>query len=203
MRRLAACLALVAVIGSASAASVSTDPRSAPAGAYQMDLKHTMIVFAIRHLGITDYYGRFEKYSGTLNFNPAAPEKSAVDVTINTASVNVMSSELMGELTGANVFDSAKFPTATFKSTAVTRTGPNTGTMRGHLTLHGVTKPVTMTVTFNGGLDSPTSGGYAVGFHAETTIHRSDFGLSSMMWNSFVSDDVKLTIEAMFEQKKN
>src|ERR1700760_1082069 len=84
MRRLAACLALVAVIGSASAASVSTDPRSAPAGAYQMDLKHTMIVFAIRHLGITDYYGRFEKYSGTLNFNPAAPEKSAVDVTIDT-----------------------------------------------------------------------------------------------------------------------
>src|ERR1700733_11485733 len=114
MRRLAACPALVAVIGSASAAGVSTDPRSAPPGAYQMDLKHTQVVFAIRHLGITDYYGRFEKFNGTLNFNPTAPEKSAVDVTIDTSSVNVMSSELMGQLTGASVFDSAKFPTATF-----------------------------------------------------------------------------------------
>ncbi|HEV2651998.1 MAG TPA: YceI family protein [Rhizomicrobium sp.] len=202
MRRLAVCLALVAVIGSASAAGVSTDPRSAPPGAYQMDLKHTQVVFAIRHLGITDYYGRFEKFSGTLNFNPAAPEKSAVDVSIDTSSVNVMSSEIMGELTGASVFDSAKFPKATFVSTALTRTGPDTGTMTGNLTLHGVTKPITMNVTFNGGVANPTSGGYAVGFHAETTIHRSDFGLSSMMWNSFVSDDVKLTIEAMFEQKK-
>ena len=202
MRRLAACLALVAAIGSASAAGVSSDPRAAPPGAYQMDTKHTQVIFAIRHLGITDYYGRFEKFSGTLNFNPAAPEKSAVDVAIDTSSVSVMSSELMGELTGASVFDSAKFPKATFVSTALTRTGPNTGTMTGNLTLHGVTKPVTLNVTFNGGVANPTSGGYAVGFHAETTIHRPDFGLSSMMWNSFVSDDVKLTIEAMFEQKK-
>jgi polyisoprenoid-binding protein YceI len=202
MRRLAACLALVAAIGSASAAGVSVDPRAAPPGAYQMDTKHTQVLFAIRHLGITDYYGRFEKFSGTLNFNPAAPEKSAVDVAIDTSSVSVMSSELMGELTGASVFDSAKFPKATFVSTALTRTGANTGTMTGNLTLHGVTKPVTLNVTFNGGVSNPTSGGYAVGFHAETTIHRSDFGLSSMMWNSFVSDDVKLTIEAMFEQKK-
>jgi len=103
---------------------------------------------------------------------------------------------------GLDFFDTAKFPTMTYKSTGVKKVGDGYE-VYGNLTLHGVTKPVTMTVTFNGGLDSPTSGGYAVGFHAETTIHRSDFGLSSMMWNSFVSDDVKLTIEAMFEQKKN
>src|ERR1700749_1161765 len=136
MRRLATSLALAALIGTAHAAGVSTDPRSAPAGAYQMDTKHTMVDFAIKHLGITDYLGRFEKYSGTLNFNPAAPEKSAVNVTIDTGSVSVMSSELMGELTGASVFDSAKFPTATFVSTAITRTGPSSGTMTGNLTLH-------------------------------------------------------------------
>ncbi len=74
--------------------------------------------------------------------------------------------------------------------------------MTGDLTLHGVTKPVTFNVTFNGGVQNPTSGAYAIGFHAETTLHRADFGLTSMVWSSFVGDDVKLTIEAMFQQQK-
>ena len=75
-----------------------------------METRHTQVVFAIPHLGITDYYGRFEKVSGTLNFNPAAPEKSSVSVSIDTASANVMSSQLIGEIVGPSVFDSAQFP---------------------------------------------------------------------------------------------
>ncbi len=71
MRRLAlaACVVFAAVTGPALAAGVSSDPRNAPPGAYQMETRHTQVVFAIRHLGLTDYYGRFDKVSGTLNFN--------------------------------------------------------------------------------------------------------------------------------------
>jgi polyisoprenoid-binding protein YceI len=199
---LTVCFTAVA-LSSAQAASVSTDPKQAPAGAYQMETRHTQVIFAIPHFGITDYYGRFEKVSGTLNFNPSAPEKSSVAVSVDTSSANVMSSELAGEIVGPSVFDSAKFPAATFKSTSVERTGPTTGRMTGDLTLHGVTKPVTFDVTFNGGLPAPMGGAaYDIGFHATTVINRSDFGLDKMMWSSAVGDEVKLTIEALFIQKK-
>ncbi|HUO90955.1 MAG TPA: YceI family protein [Rhizomicrobium sp.] len=182
---------------------MSTDPKQAPSGAYQLETRHTQVIFAIPHFGITDYYGRFEKMSGTLNFNPSAPEKSSVSVTIDTSSASVMSSQLAGELVGPSVFDSANFPTATFKSTSVERTGPTTGKMTGDLTIHGVTKPVTFDVTFNGGLPAPMgAAAYDIGFHATTVIKRSDFGLDKMIWTSVVGDDVKLTIEAMFTQQK-
>jgi len=205
MRRIAlsVCLASLALAGAAHADGVSTDPKKAPAGAYQVETHHTLVLFAIPHLGLTDYYGRFEKISGTLNFNPGAPEKSSVDVSIDTSSANVMSAELINELVGPSVFDSAHFPTATFKSTSIERTGSNTGRMTGDLTIHGVTKPVTFDVTFNGGLQAPIGNAYEIGFHATATVKRSDFGLDKMMWKSFVGDDVKLIIEALFTQPKS
>ncbi len=114
-----------------------------------------------------------------------------------------MSSELVGEIVGPGVFDSAKFPNATFKSTSVERTGPASGKMTGDLTIHGVSKPVTFDVTFNGGTTSPMgAAAYDLGFHATAIVKRSDFGLDKMMWTSFVGDEVKVTIEAMFLQQK-
>jgi len=203
MRRLALFACFAALIGVANAAGVSTDPKQAPAGTYQMETRHTQVLFAISHLGLTDYYGRFEKVTGTLNFNPAAPEKSAVSVTIDTSSANVMSSELMGEIVGPSVFDSAKFPTATFVSKTIERTGSTSGKMTGDLTIHGVTRPITFDITFNGGAPSPMGGAaYALGFHATAIVKRSDYGLDKMMWTSFVGDEVRLTIEAMFQQQK-
>ena len=204
MRRIAfvVCLTSLACAGLARADSVSTDPKSAPAGAYQVETRHTQVLFAIPHLGITDYYGRFERVSGSLNFNPSAPEKSSVSVSIETATASVPSEELTRALAAADVFDSIAFPTATFKSTSIQRTGPSSGTMTGDLTIRGVTKPVTFDVTFNGGLPAPMGAAYDIGFHATATIKRSDFGMDKMMWASFVGDDVKLIIEAMFQQQK-
>lgn len=203
MRRLALAASLALLAVTAQAANVSIDPKQAPAGNYQMETRHTQVLFAIRHLGLTDYYGRFEKVSGTLNFNPGAPEKSSVSVTIDTSSANVMSSELVGELIGPSVFDSGKFPTATFVSRSVERTGSASGRMTGDLTIRGVTRPVVLDVTFNGGTQAGMGGpAYDLGFHASTTIKRSDFGLDKMMWNGFVGDEVRLTIEAMFVQAK-
>jgi polyisoprenoid-binding protein YceI len=200
--RLSAVALTALVLTTAAKADVSTDPSRAPSGAFTVEPRHTQVLFAIPHFGITDFYGRFEKVSGTLNFNASAPEKSAVDITIQTDSLNTPNATLNKELVATDVFNVAQFPTATFKSTAVVKTGPTTGKITGDLTLHGVTKPETLDVTFGGGTADPLSGGYDIGFHGLLTIKRSDFGMTSMAWNSLVGDDVKLVIEALFVQPK-
>ena len=202
MRIAFASLAFLASIGAAQA-SPSSDVKKAPTGSYSLETRHSLVVFAIPHLGITNYYGRFDKLSGNLSFNSGAPAKSSVDVTIDMTSIDVPSKELIGELSGSSVFDAVKYPTATFKSTSVTRTGSTSGTITGDLTLHGVTKPVTLEATFGGLTTDPFSGADDIGFHATTTIKRTDFGLTGMVWDSVVGNDVKLTIEAMFQHAKD
>src|SRR5262245_2259934 len=138
MRIVLASLAFLVAAGAAQAAP-SDDPKKAPTGSYSVDPRHTLVLFAIPHLGITDYYGRFDRVTGSLSYNAGAPEKSSVNITIDMTTIDVPSKELIGELSGGNVFDTAKYPTATFKSTSITRTGANTGTITGDLTLHGIT----------------------------------------------------------------
>lgn len=202
LRKTLAAFAFLALGGPALAAG-SGDSKLAPTGSYSLETRHSQVLFAIPHLGITDYYGRFDKLSGTLSFNAGAPEKSAVAITIDMTSIDVPSHELVGELMGTGVFNAPAFPTATFKSTIVTRTGANTGTIAGNLTLHGVTRPVTLDVTFGGVTADPFSGADDVGFHATATIKRTDFGITGMVWEGIVGDEVKLTIEAMFQHKKD
>lgn len=199
---LAASLLLAALTGPA-AGQTSTDPKQAPTGAYSLETRHSQLLFAIPHMGITDYYGRFDKLSGSLNWNSGTPEKSSVSITIDMTSVDTPSHELIGELMGAGVFNSGSFATATFKSTSVARTGANTGTITGNLTLRGVTKPVTLDVIFGGVSADPFSGADDIGFHATATVKRTDFGITGMVWEGIVGDDVKLTIEAMFQHKKD
>lgn len=185
-----------------SAAIAAEHPKSAPAGDYAMETRHSQLLFAIPHLGITNYYGRFDRLSGSLAFDPAAPEKSAVTATVDMTSIDTPSHELIGELMGAGVFNATTFPTATFKSTSVVRTGPTTGTINGDLTLHGVTKPVTLNATFGGLTSDPFSGADDIGFHATATVNRKDFGIAGMVWDHIVGNDVQITIEAMFQRPK-
>lgn len=195
-------LAFSFVAAAAGAQSVSTDPRQAPTGRYAVETGHSQLLFSITHLGLTEYYGRFDKLAGTLNFDSAEPEKSAVSVSIDTGSVDLPSHELIATLAGATVFNAAQFPAATFKSTSIVRTGPTTGKITGDLTIKNVTKPVTLDATFTGGRINPMSNSYALGFSASATIKRTDFGITGMAWEPFVGDDVKLTIQAMFQLQK-
>jgi polyisoprenoid-binding protein YceI len=183
----------------APAQSASNDPAAAPSGAYKVSPNHTQVVFAIMHMGLSPYYGRFGAVSGDLNFNPQAPERSSVNITIQMNSVSVPSDKLNAELCSASTFNCAQFPTATFKSTRLSRSG-TTGEITGNLTLAGVTKPVTLRVTFHGGVKRQDTGAYMLGFSATTTIKRSDFGLTKMGWTGFAADDVSLLIEAEFAQ---
>lgn len=203
MKRLAT-LAFFAVFAAApSMAQVSTSPAEAPAGTYHMESAHSQVLFSIVHAGLTDYYGRFDKVSGTLNFNPGQPEKSATSISIDMSTIDTPSAELTDELEGPNVFNAAQFPVATFKSTSIARTGHTTGKITGDLTIRGVTKSVTLDVTFAGGEQNPLGNSYSLGFKATAAIKRTDFGLTGMRWESFVGDNVNIIIEAMFDSEKH
>ena len=181
--------------------ATATNPGLAPPGRYRVVRDHPQVVFAIMHLGLSPYFGRFAGAAGTLNFNPLDPARSIVSLELDASTVSTPNDQLTKILCGANAFDCAQFPKATFKSTAVTRTGDTTGEVTGDLTLHGVTKPVTLHVTFHGGRPGLLgASGYNLGFSAEATVKRSDFGLTKMVWTTTVADEVKLLIEAEFEQ---
>jgi len=179
-------------------AEVSLD---VPAATYKVDPRHTQIIFAIRHMGLSTFYGRFGAISGSLTFDPKQPESSALSVTVDMTNIQTHVEELDRELT-KNVFHADKFPTATFTATSITKASPTTGTVTGNLTLAGVTKPVTLNVTFDGGRDSPMPfQPYRIGFNATTSVKRSDFGLTGMMWSGLVGDDVSLMIECELEKQ--
>lgn len=176
-------------------------PLTAKPGTYVIDPNHTQVIFAIRHEGLSTFYGRFTKIAGGMNFDPAAPQASVLNVTIDMTGIQTHVDELDSELRD-DVFHAKKFPTATFVSTGIAKTGDNTGTVTGNLTLNGVTKPVTLNVTFNGGRNSPIPfQPYRIGFDATGTIHRADFDLDGMIWSGLVGDDVTLMIESEMEKQ--
>ena len=178
-----------------AAADASMNPKSAPTGKYMLDPNHTVITFCITHMGVSSYCGRFNKVSGDGVFVAARPEKSSIAVTIDTASVDTTSDKLDGMLRD-QFFETAKFPTATFKTTAIKVTGETTGEITGDLTLHGVTKPVMLTATFTGGRAHMINGRYLLGFQATASLKRADFAFPDVAWSVFVGDEVALRIDA-------
>ena len=184
----------------ASGQSVSKDPAQAPAGTYLVREDHTQVMFSLMHLGLTEFHGRFDRVSGTLTYDNKQPERSAVSITIDAATLDTTSDKLNDTL--KTIFRVQQFPTAVFKSTSIARTGADTGRISGMLTIRDVTKPVILDVTFNGGETPPLSSAYSLGFHATAAIRRSDLGLDQMFWSRFVSDEVNLTIEAQFDHRK-
>jgi polyisoprenoid-binding protein YceI len=172
-----------------------------PAATYTIDPKHTQILFSIRHMGLSTFFGRFGHVTGSLNFDPAAPDKSTLSAQIDMTNIQTHVDALDKEL-ASSLFHADKFPTAMFVATRSVKTGANTGTVEGNLTIAGVTKPVTLNVTFNGGRNSPFPlQPYRIGFDATATVKRSDFGLTHAMWSGMVSDEVTLWIECELEKK--
>src|SRR4249919_3613796 len=112
-------------------------PVPAKKGTYKIDPRHSQIIFEIRHMELSDFFGRLGPVSGTLTFDPDAPEKSTLDAAIDMSTIDTHVPDLDKELVG--FFNAAKFPTASFKATGITRTGEDAGTVTGDLTLAGVT----------------------------------------------------------------
>ena len=183
----------------AASAQTTTSASAVTAGNYVVEPGHTQVEFKLLHIGFTYYSGVFSNVSGTLVLDPAKPSASKLDVTIPINSVATTSTKLDGELKSATWFDADKFATATFVSSAVTRTGKDTAKVAGVLTLHGVSKPETLTVRFIGAGVNPLDKKYTAGFEATGTIKRSDFGVKTYL--PLIGDEVKLTIAGAFEQQ--
>jgi polyisoprenoid-binding protein YceI len=154
-------------------------------------------MWRVNHLGFNDYFGIFGDAKGTLTLDPAKPTAATVQIEIPVASVVTSNAELTEHLKKPEFFDAAKFATATFKSTSVAVDGTS-AKISGDLTIKGVTKPVVLDAQFSGAGVGPMNKKDTIGFHAETKIKRSDFGISYGV--PFVPDEVPLQISVAFEK---
>ena len=163
-----------AVVGIVALTGVSV----ASAADYVIDTKgsHAFVQFRVKHLGMSWLYGRFNEFSGNFTYDEGDAAASTVSVEIDTTSLDSNHAERDKHLRSSDFLDVDQFPTATFESTSYRPTGENTADLTGNLTLHGVTKEVTISVEHIGGGDDPW-GGYRQGFEGRTTIQPGDFGI--------------------------
>ncbi len=166
---------------------------------WNLDTSHSEVTFAVRHMMISTVRGKFNKFSGTIDFNEADPAKSTVDVSIDAASIDTRDEKRDGHLKSGDFFDVEKFPALSFKSTRVEKVSDNSGRVYGDLTIRDVTRPVVLDVEYAGQARSPW-GTTSAGFSATTKINRKDFGLT---WNValetggvLVGEDISIAIEA-------
>jgi polyisoprenoid-binding protein YceI len=199
MFRTVTTLAICVMLAVPALGQTTADPSKLESGSYAVEPNHAQIVFGVSHFGFSVYHGTFSGITGQLSLDAKSPANSKLSVTIPILSVSTTVEKLTGELKDPDWFDAAKFPTATFKSTHIDVTSPTTGKITGDLTLHGVTKPVTLDATFFGAGTNPMSKKVTIGFTAKGTVKRSDFGVAKYV--PLVGDDVTVQIEAPFEKE--
>ncbi len=196
---------VAATSGVPYAADTSRVAAEQPAGAYALDGRHASVLWRIRHAGVGVFVARFDTIAGTLNFDPANPANSTITATIaansvNTGVLNNAGARAFDTEIHTQAFDSVANPEIKFVSRSIALTSPTTGTITGDLTLRGVTKPVTMEASFEGGRFLALRGKQLIAFTGRTVISRRDFGasLANPAADSFVGDQVEILISAEF-----
>ena len=176
-------------------AAIATPALAEPV-TYTIDPTHTQVEFTYSHLGFSNITGRFDEVGGEFLFDAADPSKSSVSITMPLASISTGVDKLDQHLLGPDFFDAAKYPNATFSSTAVHVIDARKLHVVGNLTIHGVTRPATLDVTVNRIAEHPMKKVPAAGFDGVTRIKRSDFGIGA--YAPAVSDEVeiRITLEA-------
>lgn len=167
-----------------------------------IDTQHSSVGFVVRHMVVSKVRGTFGAFKGTIAYDPQNVERSVVDVEIDVNSIDTREPKRDAHLRSADFFDVEKFPTMTFHSTGVQRTSDDTLNVTGDLTLHGVTKPVTLVVDELGGGKDPW-GNDRLAWSARVALNRKEWGLN---WNQvleagglLVSEkiDIELEIQAL------
>ena len=188
---------------SASASAKAPSIAGIPAGDYVSDPAHSSVTFEVSHMGFSHYTAHFATFATKLALDPAHPETARVTATIDPKSLvlNTPPKGFHDELMGKMFFDAATYPAITFASTKVTMTGPNTADVTGDLILRGVTKPVVLYATFNGGYAGFEMDPHArIGFSLTGKLKRSDFdmsfGIPPANSTMGVFDDVDFQIES-------
>ena len=179
-----------------------------PAGAYTLDKAHASLIFRVNHIGFSDYTRRFKRFDAKLQFDPANMSRSSVTVSVDATSLETdypspKELDFNALLQNAEWLDTAKFPQMTFRSSKVEVTAPSTLKISGDLTLRGVTRPMVLDATYNGGYEGhPLDPHARIGFSAHGTLKRSDFGMTVGIpapgTTMGVGDEVEVIIEAEF-----
>ena len=183
----------------------STTTTPATVTTWSIDPAHSHVEFAVKHMMIATVKGRFGVVHGTVTTDDADPAKGVAQIEIDVDSIDTREPQRDAHLRSADFFDAEKFPKLTFRSSRITDISGDRFKLSGDLTIHGVTREVTLDVTSEGRGRDPW-GGDRAGFSATTKIKRSDFGLT---WNQaletgglLVSDDVKITLDVELVVKK-
>lgn len=174
-------------------AALFAPPALAEPVAYKIDPAHTSVAFIVNHLGFSNLIGRFNKVSGDLSFDAADVAKSKLAVTIDAASIDTNHAKRDEHLRSPDFFNVKEFPQLTFKSVKIEKTGEKTGALTGDFTMLGVTKPVTLAVTFNKAGVSPATKLETAGFSARGVVKRTDFGMK--YGAPYIGEDIELLIE--------
>ena len=185
-------IALSAALGLAPqevkpAPAPAATPQSASAETFKIDPVHTSVIFKIQHMGVSNFYGRFNDASGSYSLDPA---NGNIDVVVKTASLDTNNKKRDSDVLGPNFFNGTEFPTITFKSNKISKAGDKL-TAAGDLSFHGVTKPITVTLATVG--PKQTRMGTRSGFETTFTIKRSDYGFAQAGQDG-LGDEVQLTI---------
>ena len=184
--------------GAAAADPTSRDPAKVPAGEYALDPKHASLVVRVPHMGgFSRYTMRFNKLSGSFTYDPAGWQGTKVVISVDPRSIDTADNGFSRTIAG--YFEPEKYPVILFSSTALAANAEGRGQLTGDLTFHGVTKPVTLDVDFNGVGPGLLGAGTRMGFSGAGKIKRSEFGVTQA--RPFAGDVVGLEFEVEFVKK--
>lgn len=177
---LATLLTLSLVLSVPVGANAPVQSGTSAAGPFKIDSVHSSVVFRVKHLDVSYFYGRFNEISGQFNLDPADPSSGSIEVEIKAGSVDTNSESRDKHLRSPDFFNSKEFPTIRFKSRSIRKAGDDKLEVTGDLELHGVTRPITATIEHTGSGDRGERMGVRSGLEASFTIQRSEFGISYM-----------------------
>lgn len=168
-------------------------------GTWKNNKFHSKLTFSVTHLGISDVTGLFKDFDVTITTTKADFSDAVFELTANTGSINTDVEMRDNDLKSANFFDVTTYPSLTFKSTSLKKTSDNKYQLMGNLTIHGVTKPVTMDLWYRGTINNPMSKKPDAGFQLTGTIKRSDFNIGPKYPAPMLSDEVQIKADGEFD----
>jgi polyisoprenoid-binding protein YceI len=178
------------------APSVSSKLEALRAGQYTLDKSHATLLFKVKHFGLSEYVGRFNKFDATLDFDPENLEQTKLEAIIEIQSLDINHQSLRRQLLSPKWFDQANHPQAKFTSVGLREVSESNFELSGNLVWRGITKPVVLQVKFNGGANNLLTRTYTIGFHASGSFLRSDYGIKTYL--PIVGDQVKIDVYAEF-----
>jgi polyisoprenoid-binding protein YceI len=170
---------------------------------WQNDDPHSQLGFTVSHLGINDVSGTFNDFDVTVQSSKPDFKDAVIELSAKTSSIDTRVEARNNHLKSADFFDVEKYPAMNFKSTSIKPAGENKYKLTGDLTLHGITKPVTMDLLYKGTVENPMSKKQTAGFQVTGTISRSDFNVGPKFPAPMISNEVKIKADGEFTQNEN